>query len=113
VKSPRVPARSGAELCNLATAAAELSDRMRDYAQLANWDRVAELENERALLLGRLSTMLPTQGVSAAEAESLHGLLARNEEVLTICRAAREQLRAEMSEFAQRRKASQAYGKRV
>ncbi|MGQ0658922.1 MAG: flagellar protein FliT [Chromatiales bacterium] len=81
-----------------------LSDQIRDSARQANWKRVVELESERATLLGRLRTLRLHHDTNATTVALLHALLARNEELLMLCRMARKQLGVQMRALAQRRR---------
>jgi hypothetical protein len=88
----------------------ELTRTIRLLAYEADWNAIEQQDRERKALLAELYPGQSDNAPSLAEErQALEQLVAMNEEILGLARAAREEVGAELTNFALNRGAAKAY----
>lgn len=82
-----------------------LTEAMLVKAREGDWDAVAEMEQDRSALLGRLET----PGNATAMAAALQSLVAMNAELVDLSTAERDQLSSQLGQLRSSASAARSY----
>lgn len=102
-------ARAAAGLICLLGAVAALGNRLANAARAAAWTEVADLERERAALLGRVFAAPIPAPLTALVANTVRDALDVNRDVLARATAARDGLRGQVLDSRRGQRAKLAY----